>query len=219
MSWSYFRLLLIALFIWIAVLGWRSGSWRLVIVPFLALGALFLVREKLRESFPGFGRELGAALVTLVLLYNIYFSVPALRSLLASQFPQATVATGRLQEDADLRAAETLEPVALASREALHQYLLQKEDIVGQRIKADLDALNAKRQQGTFGPEDEKKEQEVLKRFQKLVRDRSELQKLIAGTAAETPGNSSPPYTGAAATIVATIATSIAATHRIPAQC
>lgn len=185
MSWRYFRLFLIALFLWVAVLGLRSGSWRLVILPFLALGALFIVRETLQERFPKFGRELGAVLVTLVCLYNLYFSFPTLRSWLLSEFPQSTVATERLKQAVDLEAAEKMEPAALASRQALHQYLLRKEDIVGQRIKADLDALNAKRQQGTFGPEDEKKEREVLKQFQKLVRDRSELQPLIAGTAAE----------------------------------
>jgi hypothetical protein len=185
MSWRYLRLFLIALFVWAAVLGLKSASWRMVIVPFLALGALFIVREKLSETFPKYGEQLGGALVTLILLYNLYFTIPALRSWLASQFPQATAATDQLRADADLRAAERLGSPDLPARKALHEYLLRKEDIVARNITTQLDALNVKRQQGTFGQDDEKKEKEVINQFQKLVRDRRELQQLIAGTAVD----------------------------------
>lgn len=187
----YARLFVIALFIWVAVLGFRSGSWRIVIVPFLALGALMLVQTKLRTAYPEFGPKLGASLVTLFVAYNLYLSVPPLRSWLASQFPQTTDEAGRLKRGADLNTAEKLDAAAaeVAAREALHAYLLRKEDIVGQQIETELDRLNAKRQQGTFGPEDEKSEQEVLRKYQKLVADREELQRVIVGS----PDEPSPP--------------------------
>jgi hypothetical protein len=56
---------------------------------------------------------------------------------------------------------------------------------VGEQIKAELDTLNAKRQRGTFGPEDEKAEREVLRRYQKLVEERKELQQVIEGSSDE----------------------------------
>jgi hypothetical protein len=181
----YFRLWSVALFVWIAVLGMKAGSFRLVVFPFLALGALLVAQETLRNRHEQIGRTLSTALATLVLLYNLYATFPAARSWLESQFPHSSAATGRWQKDLDLKAAGKVDPPALEAREALQQYLLQKEDIVGQNIKAQLDALNAKRLQGTFGPEDENKERDVLTQFQKLVRDRSELQQLIAGSWAE----------------------------------
>jgi hypothetical protein len=161
------------------------GGWSLV--PFLALGALFIARESLNKKFPTFGPQLGASLVTLVLVYNIYCSIPAARSWLVSRFPLSAAATEQLTDDADLRTAENMEPVALAARKALDRYQGRKEDIVGQQIKTELDALNLKRQQGTFGPADEKKEKEVLNEFQRLVRERTELRRLTVGTAAEQP--------------------------------
>jgi hypothetical protein len=185
MGKRYFRLWLVALFCWIAVLGAKSGSWQSVMLPFLSLGALLLVREVLQSEYPEFGKQLAAVLTTFIILYNVYFSFPPVRLWLESQFPQTAAATGRLKEDIDLQASGRLEPVALAARKALQEHLLRKEDIVGARIKTELDVLDAKRQQGTFGPEDEKKEKEVLREFQNLVRDRAELQQLIAGTAAE----------------------------------
>jgi hypothetical protein len=181
----YFRLWLVALFVWVAVLGLRAGSLRLVIFPFLALGALLIAHEALRTGHEEVGRTLSTSLLTLVVLYNLYASFPTARSWLESQFPQSAEAAQRWRKELDLQEAEKLNPPALEAREALAQYLHRKEDILGQKIKADLDALNVKRQQGTFGPEDEKKEKEVLKQFQKLVRDRSELQNMIAGSWAE----------------------------------
>jgi hypothetical protein len=175
------------MFVWVAVLGLRAGSWRMVVIPFLALGALFIARESLNKKFPTFGPQLGASLVTLVIVYNIYCSIPAARSWLVSRFPLSAAATEQLTDDADLRTAENMEPVALAARKALDRYQGRKEDIVGQQIKTELDSLNLKRQQGTFGPADEKKEKEVLNEFQKLVRERTELRRLTVGTAAEQP--------------------------------
>jgi hypothetical protein len=178
---GYFRLLWIGLFCWVAVLGARSASWRLVIVPFLALGALLITRGTLTRTYPEFGRQAAAALVTLVLCYNFYCSLPLLRSWFSSQFPQTFDAANRAKQEADLQAANALEPAALEARTALQEYLVRKEDIVGQNIKVQLDSLNAKRESGSFEPEDEKKEKEVLRQFQKLVKERSELQELISG--------------------------------------
>ena len=193
-----FRIVWWLLFIWAAVLGFRHGSLKWVIIPLFGMACLFIAQEYIAKHYPSFNGRLNVALVGLLLVYNIAFTLwPAF----VTQLPWTAAALIGQKNRKDFRTAIDLDPGPLKAQQVLARYRAETEDAEAIAIGGGLGKLTEKRKMGTFGADDVKTEQELLARYQRLVQQSDELKRIITQNAPELPNTPppSPAATGAPA--------------------
>jgi len=183
MWWRSRRLLWFALFVWVTVLGlFRPGVREWVLGPAIAVGCLLIAKEYLTKHYPTIAPAVYTALLALMVAYNLYFTVWPWAS---GYFPWTTRALQQAKAAGDFDGGLALDAGPLRAREALKKYLEQTDDAEAANIATELDQLAAKRRQGTFGEEDQKREDAVINRYKNLVRKREVLRRIIQGRGLE----------------------------------
>lgn len=148
-----FRLLWYLAFVYVAVLGWREHALSWVIAPLFSMGCLFIAQAYLTRHYPDFAPKVSAALVALMLLYTVVFTIwPKV----VNNFPWTRDALER---------ALALDPGRAKAQEVVFAYLGASSDAEAQDIKKGFDKLVLRRKEGTFGPDDQKQESQLLERY------------------------------------------------------
>ena len=169
--WRWGSLVPLALFCWIAVLGWRDGSWTFVIRPLFSLAGLLFVLEWVRRKEPKYGGTLGAWLVGLVFLYNLLF---AFQQHLPSTARAAMASVGLLDYEVSRRIAPPLSGL----RRDIIKYDEARIEVERININRQLAELITKRGSSIFSDADAQRERELFAKQRELGQESADLQRM-----------------------------------------
>jgi hypothetical protein len=184
-----FRLSFWLFFVWIAVLGWRQGTWSWVIVPLFGFGCLFIAKDYITRRYPDFGGKLTLALFGLMLSYNIVFTV---WPLFVREMPWTATVLDNWKKRGDFDTAiSQLDAAPLKAQEVLERYRIATNNAEAAALEQGLDALLARRRAGNFNEDDQREQQQLLDRYQTLVRESAAIRQIVTDVNGVTPRSSS----------------------------
>lgn len=148
----------------------------------------FLLILSLLQTLTTFGR---VATTAFIIWVAVVIGLPVLTRTFHAEFPILSPAVTRRSIDAEVRASEQVDPLALRGRIATIEYCRKKEQIEGGRLQGDLNNLLASHRAGTFGDSDRTREAGLFARLRDIADERRACQEQIEKATAKTGASQS----------------------------
>ena len=154
--------------------------WLIVGGPTVVSGAVFAARQRIRNLDPEWGYPLARVFTVTLFIYSV---VAVAFPFVEAQLPDTVSALFRREQQTDLDLGSDIDPPMLEAQRALLIYGNEIKNSEAEQLGAGFKKLAKKRKDGTFGPEDEAQEQELLERYVALSKKLSKLQAIAKGQA------------------------------------